>query len=53
MMPLTICPPVIGAAFMPKKVGFHLNPMRTGYVVSLAAIVIAAVAMRAGATNSR
>ena len=29
-MPLTICPPVMGEAFMPKKIGFHLNPIMIG-----------------------
>ena len=29
-MPLTIWPPVMGEAFMPKKMGFHLKPIMIG-----------------------
>ena len=51
--PSTICVGRIGEALMPVNVGFHLYPSMIGYVNSSLATVMAALASRAGATNTR
>ena len=53
MTPAASSPTRTGVETTAWYVRHHLSPAFTGYVVTLAAVCIAVVAINAGATNSR